>query len=277
MLKKVNDSEVKKIKLPSEIEYEKFRGIELITPYTNTFAVAKKHSGKTTVINHLLKNTIDENTKVYIFCSTVYNDPSYKAIVDWFQKKGIDYELFTSIIENRVDHLKVIVDQLVLQAEQKLLLEQMPVSDKPELDHLPYGVGVVVDQDDNIKVKVKKPKKLSPELVFIFDDMSSQIRNSASLSVLLKQNRHYKANVYISSQNVNDLYPDQRLQIQNWYIFRGFNVDKINEIYKSADPSIPFDKFLEMYYLATSEPYQFFNYNTPKDIYRKNFNYQFIL
>ena len=278
MLKKINSSEVKKIKLPNDIEYDKFRGIELIHPYTNTFICGKKHSGKSCVINHLLRNTIDKNTKVYIFCSTVYNDSSYRAIVDWFQKKEIEYELFTAVIENKVDHLKNIVDRLVLEAEQKMLLDQHPESDKPDIDNIPYGVAVVVpDEDDNIKIKVKKPKKLSPEIVFIFDDMSAQLRNSSSLSVLLKQNRHYKSNVYISSQNVNDLFPDQRLQIQYWYVFKGFNSDKFLDIYKSADPSVSFEKFYEMYLIATSELYHFFNYNTSKDIYKKDFNYQFIL
>lgn len=276
MLKKINNSEVKAIKLSNEIEYDKFRGIELIYPYTNTFIVAKKHSGKTCTINHLLRNTIDKNTKVYIFCSTVYNDSSYKSIVEWFNKKDIEYELFTAVIENRVDYLKQIVEQLVFQAEQKLNLEHVQPSDAQNLDDIPYGVGVVVDDDENIKVKIKKPKKMTPEIVFIFDDMSSQLRNSSSLSVLLKQNRHYKANVYVSSQNVNDLYPDQRLQIQNWYIFRGFNFEKINDIFKSSDPSVSLEAFYEMYLTATSEPYHFFNYNTSKDIYRKDFNHQFI-
>lgn len=280
MLKKINDSVVKKIKLDNDIDYDSFRGIELIYPYTNTFICAKKHSGKTTVINHLLKNTIDENTKVYIFCSTVYNDNSYRAIVEWFKKKNIEHHLFTSIIENKIDYLKLIVDKLVLEAEQKQTEININQDDeKDDLSNLPYGVGVIVDidQDENIKVKIPKKKKLTPEIVFIFDDMSSQLRNSASLSVLLKQNRHYKSNVYISSQNVNDLYPDQRLQIQNWYIFKGFSYDKIIQIYNSADPSIDIDKFYEIYLTATEEPYNFFNYNTVKDIYRKNFNYQFII
>jgi hypothetical protein len=63
---------------------------------------------------------------------------------------------------------------------------------------------LIIFDNEKKKKKVYKLKKLSPEFIFVFDNLSDKLQNKY-ISALLKQNRHYKAKVIISSQYYNDI------------------------------------------------------------------------
>ena len=122
----------------------------------------------------------------------------------------------------------------------------------------------------------KKPKKICPKHIFVFDDIGNELK-LPSISHLLKINRHLKSKVIISSQYLNDLSVQGRKNIDYWILFKGQSLEKLEIIYKDADINIPFEKFVELYETATQEPYSFFYIDCREDEFRINFNYKFIL
>jgi hypothetical protein len=63
--------------------------------------------------------------------------------------------------------------------------------------------------DEEQEPKQKKDKKIAPEIIFVFDDLSTELRDN-DISTLIKKHRHFKTKVIYSSQYVNDLTPDSR-------------------------------------------------------------------
>jgi hypothetical protein len=131
-------------------------------------------------------------------------------------------------------------------------------------------------QEETKEKKPKQPKKLAPEIIFVFDDLSNELKSS-TLTSLLKKNRHLKCKVCVSSQYLCDLAPESRKQQDTWLIFKGQPLEKLKEIHKDADISIPLDMFLYLYKVATAKPYSFLYIDTRNDKYRVGFNREFKL
>lgn len=75
------------------------KGHELFpTLYANIGLLAKKKSGKTNVIYNILENVCGPKTHVHIYCSTVFKDTTYDAIMKMLKKKNISFEAHTSFI-----------------------------------------------------------------------------------------------------------------------------------------------------------------------------------
>ncbi len=67
------------------------------TAYSNVLLCAKKHSGKTNMIYHLMRNLIGQDTKIYIFCSTANRDPTWIQLIQELQNKGNDVNVYDSL------------------------------------------------------------------------------------------------------------------------------------------------------------------------------------
>ena len=92
MLKKINDVGVKKINLPT-VDVSKIKGFEYIPSlYTTIYICARRRSGKTTIINTLLKNLTNKETTVIFFVGTINRDPSYKKMLEYLDNKNIKYD-----------------------------------------------------------------------------------------------------------------------------------------------------------------------------------------
>lgn len=110
--------------------------------------------------------------------------------------------------------------------------------------------------------------------MLIFDDMSADLKNK-NVAVLLKNLRHFKSKVIISSQYPNDIDKAARVQIDFWALFKGFESLKIEEIFSQLDLSdITFETFYSLYRQITAEPHQFLYIDKGNNNIRKNFNYQ---
>lgn len=107
--------------------------------------------------------------------------------------------------------------------------------------------------------------------IAIFDDLSTELK-SKQIDFLLKRNKNFQLNIIISSQYVADLPPTSRTQIDLWLLFKGHDKDKLEMIYKSADLNVTFEKFLELYYYATQDKYNFLYVDARLNQFRKNFN-----
>ena len=97
--------------------------------------------------------------------------------------------ILTGIIEERNNDLEE-------KEQEKIKKDNDKLDPKPKMDLFPT--------EESIERKPRKPKRLAPEYVFIFDDLGSDLRH-ASITQLFKTSRHYKAKVIVSSQYVHDL------------------------------------------------------------------------
>lgn len=274
-VKKINDVIVKPIKNTNNGNLPIKGQSYFDEVYCNVFLCAKKKSGKTTVIYNILKACIGKNTKVHIFASTAFRDPAYKKIVEYLDKHEIQYEIYTSIIEDGQNIVKQIIDELNLEAEEELNKKEEEEEEEELNDKKKKVKGHLVvfgDEKDNEKVrKPRTPKYLAPEHFFIFDDLGATLRDK-SIDSILKVNRHYKSKLIISSQYLNDLSPQARQQLDYMLVFKGLPIDKLETIHKSIDLSIPFETFVEYYQIATAIKYNFLYIDIRNDKFRINFN-----
>jgi hypothetical protein len=292
--KKLNDYKVKKIKLPKQ-DLE-VKGKDLICePYPNIFICAHKESGKTVTLFNILKSCIDKDTEVIFFVSTLYNDPSYKEIIRYLDKKEIRHQDFTSLKENDINYLGNFINFLKNEAKQreeeekrkenelnddehKMKLSELKQRHK-EYQHI-YNVNLLefAEDEDTVTLKLKRKKKyLTPKYFIIFDDISAEIKTNPQLPFLLKMNRHFQSKVIISTQYVTDVPPSGRSNFNIYILFSGHNLEKLKDIYESSDPRIEFDEFVRLYHHATKEPYNFLYIDKNKGKYRKNFDLEYKL
>jgi len=266
--RKINDFEVKKVMVPKQDD-EDVAGFDLIPYlYCNTFISSCTKSGKTTILFRLIQKCINKNTHIIFFVGTLLLDPTYKVILKWLDKKGITYQCFLDIEHKGINALDLITNSLRLQGDSD------DESSSDEEEHEPQ-ICRFNNNDDDIKVVVRKPRKpkfRAPKYLFIFDDISSELRNP-SIEQFLKASRHYKAKVFICSQSILDLTPKARNQIKVWLLLRGIEEDKLQAMHESCK-HFDFKKFKEIYEDATKEPYNFMMCTTDKE-YRCNFNYSY--
>ena len=231
--------------------------------FANIFLVAKKRSGKTSVIFKLLKECSGKNTRIIVFCSTVYKDKNWIGIRSYFEKKGMDIECFTDIYDNGVNNIEAIIEELGTDTAEHE--EEVPTD---PADRLLMLLG---NKSPKKEKKQKKSQCLAPDCVMVFDDSRHQLRDPI-LQSLLKKNRHYRLKCIISSQWLNDMRPEQRKQIDLWMIFRGMPFKKLEEIAKDADVSMDVKQFWKIYRKATKKQYSFLYIDTSDGHMRQNFN-----
>jgi len=248
------------------------------TPYLygSMFIVARKQSGKTSTIRHIIMNCTDKNTHIFIFCPNYDCDPTWIEIQKELEKKEIPATFFCSIDEDGVDQLDVIVKDL----QREIAAENNRKKDEEEKDPLNYK-GILIDYTESnggnegrLVIKKKTPKK-SCKYMFIIDDLAPELKRT-SVDNINKLHRHIFAKVIISSQYLNDLLPGSRSQIDSYILFPGLNDEKLDEIYKYANLSVDEDTFKKLYHNATEEKYNFLYIDTIGN-YRKNFNEQYKL
>jgi hypothetical protein len=255
----LNDFIIKPVKI-SKTNDENILGKNMFeTLYSNIFIIARKKSGKSNVIYNIIDKGADKRTNILFFVPTFYVDPVYQELEAMLIKKKINYEVFTDIIEDKVNILDQVIDKLENPNEE---------SEEEEPTHEMTMFGKV-----KIPKKAKEPKFKSPEHIIILDDIGQSLRNSA-ITRLLKINRHLHARVIISSQNQSDLYYQSFRQLDYILVFRGLSscIEKLKAIYDNADLNITFNEFLELYRYATAEPYTFLYIDVRHCNFRKNFN-----
>lgn len=268
--KKINDVKVIPIKLP-EIT-QKVKGGNLFeNVYGNIFISAKKKSGKTNLIANILKRCTSKDTIIYTFVSSINVDAVWLHIKDYFDKKGIEFHGFQSIKDNEG---KDILADIISVMEDKNDEEETKTIFEPVYKSAMFDKGTITESVEMERKEViqPKPKYIAPEAIFVFDDISAELRNSKSLTKLLKQNRHYKSKVIVSSQYVFDLKPEQRQQSDYMICFGGIKEEKMKTIFKDLSLHIDEDELYNIYSTVTSQPYNFLYIDVRNSRFRKNFN-----
>jgi hypothetical protein len=258
--KKINDCKIEVV-INKKENPKNILGGEIFTLYSNIFLCAKKKSGKTNIIYNILDKCAGKNTKVHIFCSTVYKDNTYKKIFKMLDKKKIEYNSYTHFKEGSENRINSLISELQLDDQ----VEEKAVEKKEK---------IVLFNDKVIEVKKKKTKKYKkemPEHILVLDDMGEMMRDP-SIYNILKMNRHFKMKCILSAQHLNNLQPSSILQLDYMLIFKGMNNDKLKRSYELLDLSIDYNYYLKMYYYSTSQPFNFFYIDIRSEVYRKNFN-----
>ena len=259
----INNQKVKPIKkLEDDIPV---KGYELFSePYANIFICARKNSGKTTLLNHIIQQCAGRKTKVIICSSTADKDASMLHIIKELERRKLNH-----IVLDGDDVLDVIdsitgVDEDGEEKEPEVYMPTIstiaPCQPKPKTER---------------KREPKKPKKVIPELMLIFDDTDSQILRSPKLNFWLKRNRHYKSKTIISSQYFLDLSTSGRRNLDNLILYGGIASDELAKIYKSVCLSIPYEQFEKLYHIATEKKYHFLYIDLRNCKYRINFDKEF--
>jgi hypothetical protein len=232
--------------------------------FANIFLVARKKSGKTSVIYKIVKDCVDKHTTVVAFVSTLYKDDNWIAIRKYCTSHNIPFIGHTSLKEAGDDKLEALVDKLLKEAEENEIKKNEPKKKKVNI--------LALDSDEEDEDHARKSKFRTPEYLIILDDLSNELKSN-SLVALLKNNRHFKAKVIVSSQYLNDLLPESRQQLDYFLVFKGQPKEKLEVIYKDADiAAIPFNEFNKIYEIATREPYSFLYIDRHNQTYRKNFD-----
>ena len=278
--KKINEIQVKPVIVNgAEPHHSKIKGYDYVPGlFANIFICAKKKSGKTNVIFNLLKHITTTKSKVYLFSSTISKDSTYDAIQAMLDKRKVEFEAYTHFIDDESQE-NILKDILNEKDNESKDLEVEDDSDvRPPrtstIQHGPlFGPKPEPEQTDEEKAKAKKPSKEAPELVFVFDDLGSDLR-SPSINQLLKTNRHHKAKVILSSQYITDLQPQAIKQLDFALLFKSFNDEKLHNIHSLLDLSNSFDDFKALYKYATQEPFSFLYVDVRSEIFRKGFSIQ---
>lgn len=258
-VRKINDLNIKPLRYNGGVKDNRpFKGKLLFDyPYPNVYCVARKRSGKTVTIQSIIRNCATKETTLILFVSTVHKDPNWLAIVQWCEKHHVNVISFTSIHDEGVD----VLEQLLTKFKHEEVEEETDEEDSFKWE----------SEEEEKKREPKRPKYLAPKYIFVFDDISAELK-APSVSSLLKENRHLKAMTIISSQYLLDLTPQSRRQIEYALLFAGLNEEKLKGIYKDLDLSIDFDIFTKLYQDATKEKYSFLYVNALEDKFRIRFN-----
>jgi hypothetical protein len=243
------------------------------------FIVARKQSGKTSTIRHIIMNCTDKNTHIFIFCPNYDCDPTWVEIQKELEKREIPATYFCSIENDKIDQLDVIVKSLQdeISAEKEKEKEKL---NNPDEDEDPLnGKGILIDYTKTnggigqITIKKRAPKKKTCKYMFIIDDLSPELKRT-SVDNLCKIHRHVGGKIIISSQYLHDLLPSTRSQIDSYILFPGLNEEKLDEIYRYGNLSVTESMFKNLYHESTKDKYNFLYITTTGD-YRHNFDNQY--
>lgn len=255
---KINSIKVKPL-IVHQQDTTKIKGADLFPSlYYNLFLCSKKRSGKTSLINTIIQKATDKKTMFFIFCPTVNVDDTWKMIVEWLNNRGNSVNTYTELMDGKINILNEIVNELSIPEEDEKDKEE----EQPKK---------LIKCESPKKKKEYKPKKISPQVCFIFDDASDMLRNPA-VATLLKKNRHLKANVILSSQYLHDLTPSSIKQLDYFIAFKSLSDDKLETIHKGLDLSLDLEKLLMYYHYCVEKPYSFLYINVRTEEYRCNFN-----
>jgi hypothetical protein len=279
--------------------------------FPNIGMISKKHSGKTVLLWNMLREAIDKKTIIHIFCSTANRDQTWKDMIKWLKKNGnpvdVNLGLHETIKEGKrkkkVNKLDQILDKL--KAEDKENMKDSKKKKKKDKKEKPEQIALGLERKNirsitkdmlgenhivhvlfpnnnkakkggnDVILKVDRPKKqgklVAPDRIFLFDDLSSELKDPA-IPRLLKIMRHLNSIVFLSTQYIRDIAPSSRTQFDIITVFAGHDDSKLEAILKMCDLPISFEKFREIYHDATRERFNFLYVNCRTGELRRNIN-----
>jgi len=263
------------------------KGADLIpAPESTVGLFAKTNSGKTTIINHLIRHTIDKRTTVVIFCATVDLDPGWEAITKYLSRQKIKCITYNTLEEEGISLLDMLMRAIAEKKENEKLKREQEEHDKkfgkpPKpvhplclFDSTPQETKEQIEQKEVLKLEryKKKCKDSVPDYLVILDDISKEQFRGNALVNCLKQCRHFKMRVLMSTQHLTHVMPDAYNQMSQILVWSGFAQNHMKSLYeKLRNDGMSFEDFWKMYLDMTKEKYSFMNINMKDGSIRKKF------
>ena len=258
---KMNDVKIDVLKAPEEFTEKTVKGWKWVkNPYSNIFTIAKKHSGKSTIVRNIVKNVIDKRTKVMIFSGSVSKDPVYLDMIKWMKDKEIKVETYPSfIVKNGGQKVNMIEQLMNVLSNSKSKADEIVENEEKKLDF------------EDKRPKRKKKEKIVPELLLIFDDLGATLRDQ-SIATLTKLNRQFKIMNIFSFHAGTDVLPATQQQSDVTLLFGGYPEEKLEKLYESLVPTVDFETWKCLYNHATQKRFDFLYLDVRANEYRKNFD-----
>ena len=271
--KKINNINIKKISLNGidnrETKYKDY----FDAPYFTTYIYGKRGSGKTNLLCNILPNLVHkkETDLVMIISNSYKSDPLWKWIINYLNKHKINNICYPTMTEieiietpagrmknEKVNHIQDLLDILKEKQEES-------ESESDEENYL------------SIAKTNRKPRKepfIYSKYLLLCDDISNELHNP-SLQHLIKIARHWKLNIILLSQVLNDIPSGIKGNLNNIILFKNCSLTSLQNLYKYINIDIHFNKFYEIYKEATKESdnqRNFLYIDLDKSILRKNFS-----
>ena len=292
--RKLNEVSIKPVITANKYSKKNVRAYDYYPePYANVCLLARKKSGKSTVIYRALEQCCKKGTNVCVFSPTCLIDPTYIKMKKMLEKKGCNVMFKEHFIEDGVNLVSELYNAIKDGEEDEDDIQDIEIEDiKPPLfifgndrrfiqEQNPDGsVELTPKPQTKQKAKEKKKKKkdklLTPEHIFVFDDLSQEMRNP-SISRMLVKNRHIKCKVFLSCHSVNNLDRMALESIDAYHVFGNIPDEKIKELQDKINLTFKSDtkkqsKLQQLYDDATSKPYNFLYIDRANCTFRKNFN-----
>lgn len=262
-MEKIIISDRQKIKVPFDVDHQQKagklpRGSDLFkTPFCNIALLATIKSGKTTIIYNILERCAGPNTQVVVFCPNWNIDKTYEKIRDMLDRKGVSYTGYLDLMDGKEN----IIDTYLNEAQQ-IGQGYQPEPPKPTIDtkieemRIRMFGGSKPKEPEPEPEKPKESKYIERDYIFIFDDMSQDLRN-LKVEKLAKSIRHLKAMSIMSFHSIVDIRPSMRKQINYMLLFKGVPEDDLQVLRKQFSLSTSPEKFIEIYKKATEKMFRF--------------------
>lgn len=271
--KKLNNVKIKPIEQKGGAA-KPVKGADLFAePYANIAVLAKKKSGKTTVVKTIIERCATKDTRVLVFCASFHKDKNWLSIQEWCEDNDIDIQGFTSIVVEGENKLNAELEMLKFAKEKDKKKSEEPTQNLVEIDEELGFVKMPVEE--KVPAPDMKPPRKSRyqplDFIFVFDDIGDELKDK-TVAQLLKTNRHWKSKVIVSTQYITDLAPASRRQFDYWLLFAKLSPANLEMVRLSAGLPLEEKEFLALYNQATKERYSFLYIDTNDVVYRRNFD-----
>ena len=240
-IERINNLKVKPIKIKEDNRPVKGGHILGKSPFINIMQVAPTNGGKTTVTNTILSHCVmPKKTIVVAFVPSIYNDENWIEIREKLIDMGNTVVVHTSIKDDDGnDLLKQYVKFLSDKAEAD---EQRRLEEKNCL-RIPKRkddkICLYMPTEEDVKRKEREPKCKYAKYIFIFDDISDELK-LRSYVALMKKARHYCILTITSSQDAKDINPATIKQMRLWLLFKGLDDERLLHIYSKLGVKLSF-------------------------------------
>ena len=244
--------------------------------------LGKRKSGKTVLIYNLLKNFLTKKMIVLFFVPTFHKDDTYEPIRNMLKKMKITYEAYSSFVEDGINILETFMDVNNGYGKDKEQKEQNKDA-PPELKDIEPCKFYSEQEKKEMKKKKRKKKDQPPEYFIVTDDNSGYLRKPEILK-LIKNSRHFKTKIVISTQAVSDVHPHVFAQMDYLALFKDFNEDSLDFLYSKLQLRATLEEFKVLYHFVTGaktkeekDKRNFILINLPTETYYINLNKKIVL
>lgn len=232
---------------PLKTNTKRFKGDDLFDiQYFCMTLLGKRKSGKTSLIYTLLKKFVTKNTIVLFFVPTFHKDKTYEPIRNFLDKNKISYDSYSSVEEDGVNILETFME-VNSGFKDKSRKDEQAEDSHPLIEN---ACKFHCDEEGKDKKKRKREEE-PPEYFLVFDDMSGFLRKPSVLK-LIKNSRHFRTKIVLSTQGVSDVHPHVFGQMDYIAVFKNFNEDSLDFLYEKLQLGISLEEFKEIYHYVTS-------------------------